>query len=239
MDGSHLSDANCSGCSSSTSKTSKDDINRSRSISVVHQRIANMSGTTLQHSHCLDSSVHDHLTQKCVTNHLQRNRSKTVSCEIANNIKNDVGLSMNDHCQLNKRKTGQNRSYTQTKLTEADHLNGNILDSITCTDASTVNNINNNNNNNISSRLLNRNRSQTTATRFVSQSQQQSCSKAATNTLIKRGKRTLSSTQIEREKSDEKNVKVIKKNAALRSLSPLLVTSTRSSKKIISTPNTK
>lgn len=172
--------------------------------------------------------------------YLHRSRSKTVSTTPCENNRNEpLDPTVVDNCRINKRKCNQVRLCSQSNiprleyselrstqashtLNEADHLNGNsvLSNTNTCTDSTRLGNI--------SSRLIGRNRSRTTTIK-CGQSPQQTSSKVINNNLIvtnpsmKRGKRTLSSTQIEREKSDEKNIKVLKKHTVLRSLSPLLL----------------
>lgn len=227
---------NCTGCG--TSKCNKDDINRSRSISM--QRSCNINtGTVLTSSHCFDE--HQPVV-KSQRSRLHRSRSKTVATNLCDNRCESV-----DPLRISKRKTSQIRGCAQSNVTslnqidrrspytDADLINGNIL-TAPCTESTTV-----------TPRIICRNRSRTSTTKCV-QSSSSTCGMNKTNNnstippnpSMKRGKRTLSSTQIEREKSDEKNIK-LKKHAVLRSLSPILVTtSARSSiKKIISTSNTK
>lgn len=207
------------------------DIGRVRSISVVNQRgttTAGGSSSLLLPTHCLDNFLPAHSKTKCQT-HPHRSRSKTVSCQL-------YKCQTHDALAINKR-----RNFGKSQLTEADRLNGNVVDGVSCTVRTSTD---------VSpTRLLQRNRSQVNS-RYLAhhqQSQQPSASQSPQSTnkitiqsnLIKRGKRTLSSTQIEREKADEKSVKVLKKHAALRSLSPLLVTSSRTAKKNASTTNAK
>lgn len=223
---------NCIGCG--TSKCNKDDINRSRSISM--QRNSNVTNASvLSHSHCFD----DQPVAKSQRSHLHRSRSKTVSTNLCDN-RCEITTLTTDPLRMSKRKTSQVRLCAQVTpldtvdrrnpYTDADLLNGNVLNTNSCNDSTTVASI--------TPRIICRNRSRTSTKCAQSSSQ---CSKMiAATTSMKRGKRTLSSTQIEREKSDEKTVK-LKKHAVLRSLSPILVASSaRSSiKKIISTTNTK
>lgn len=228
-----MSDAiNCIGCGSS--KCGKDDINRSRSISM--QRSGNMAASSvLNHSHCFD----DQPVAKSQRSHLHRSRSKTVATNVCDN-RCDLTTMATDPLRVCKRKTSQVRMCSQAPLesierrspyTDADLLNGNVLDTTPCTESTTVTTL--------TPRIICRNRSRTSTKCTPSP-----CSKVANNTVanisIKRGKRTLSSTQIEREKSDEKIFK-LKKHAVLRSLSPALVASSarNSIKKIVSTSNTK
>ncbi|XP_055318667.1 tyrosine-protein phosphatase cdc-14 isoform X2 [Sitodiplosis mosellana] len=230
---------NCTGCGSS--KCNKDDINRSRSISI--QRSVNIPcASVLTHSHCFD----DHPVAKSQRSHLHRSRSKTVATNLCDNLST---MSTVDPLRISKRKTSQVRLCSHANVspsletanrrgpfTDADVLNGNVLDtSAACTERTTVTTI--------IPRIICRNRSRTSTKCALSPIP---CSKAISgcstmaSTSMKRGKRTLSSTQIEREKSDEKNIK-LKKHAVLRSLSPILVASSarNSIKKIISTSNTK
>lgn len=234
---------NCTGCGSQ--KCNKDDINRSRSISM--QRTGNMVGASaLGHTNCFDDHQPVAKTQR---NHIHRSRSKTVSTNLCDSSRCDLAtVSITDPLRMSKRKTSQVRACLQTNVPQldaidrrspyidADHLNGNVLGTTQCTESTTVTTI--------TPRIICRNRSRTSTKCTPSQTL---CSKAIVGTTtcvagtsVKRGKRTLSSTQIEREKSDEKNIK-LKKHAVLRSLSPILVTtSARSSiKKIIATSNTK
>lgn len=218
----------CNGCGSS--KCGKDDINRSRSISM--QRSGNIVTTSvLNHSHCFD----DQPVAKSQRSHLHRSRSKTVATNLSDN-RCDLTAMVADPLRICKRKTSQVRMCSQTPLdpmerrspySDADLLNGNVLDTNVCTESTTVTSL--------TPRIICRNRSRTST-----KCAQSTCSKLANNMAanpsIKRGKRTLSSTQIEREKSDEKTVK-LKKHAVLRSLSPILVASSarNSIKKIVAT----
>lgn len=215
---------------------------------MVHQR-----GTTnlLSHTHCIDEQSNDNLAGKTLNRriHLHRSRSKTVSTTPSENNRCDMDPTTLENCRISKRKSNQVRlcsqpnvprlEYTTERRTaqsifnETDHLNGNVMDTVAGNDTRKLNNI--------SPRLIGRNHSRTTT---KCNPIQQSCSKVAvTNTLavntsMKRGKRTLSSTQIEHEKSDEKNIKVLKKHVVLRSLSPLLIaTGSTRTKKVAS--NTK
>lgn len=220
---------NCIGCGSS--KCGKDDINRSRSISM--QRSGNVAATSvLNHSHCFD----DQPVAKSQRSHLHRSRSKTVATNVCDN-RCDLTTMATDPLRICKRKTSQVRMCSQAPLelierrspyTDADLLNGNVLDTTPCTESTTVTTL--------TPRIICRNRSRTS----TKCTQSTGVKVANTNTSIKRGKRTLSSTQIEREKSDVKNIK-LKKHAVLRSLSPILVASSarNSIKKIVSTSNTK
>lgn len=203
-------------------------VHRMRSISVVNQRGATIDGcgggggrgvgcgpSMLVHSHCLANVLAVPTKAKCQT-HPHRSRSKTVSCELHKCHTHDV---------LIKRRSCQHSVGAKPQLLDADHLNGNVVEGLPCTARD------------MPARLLQRNRSQVSS-RYIGPQPQlqashspQATKTAIANHLIKRGKRTLSSTQIEREKADEKSVKVIKKHAALRSLSPLLGANTRSAKK--------
>lgn len=230
----------CIGCG--TSKCSKDDINRSRSISM--QRSGHGPGTSAVLTHCFD----DQPVAKSQRSHLHRSRSKTVSTSLGDSTTSrcDSIVATTNPLRLSKRKTSQvrcpqssvvqlqsmERRPAQTdSFTEVDLLNGNILDNTISTDSTTV-----------TPRIICRNRIRPSI-KCTAQSQLP-CSKvisgSVSTTLIKRGKRTLSSTQIEREKSDEKNIK-LKKHAVLRSVSPIIVASTArgSIKKIIHSSNTK
>lgn len=231
----------CIGCG--TSKCNKDDINRSRSISM--QRSGHGSGTSAVLSHCFD----DQPVAKSQRSHLHRSRSKTVSTSLGDSTTSrcdSIGAVTTNPLRLSKRKTSQircpqssvvqlqaiERRPAQTDaFTEVDLLNGNILENTISTDSTTV-----------TPRIICRNRIRPSV-KCTAQSQLP-CSKVisgpVSTTLIKRGKRTLSSTQIEREKSDEKNIK-LKKHAVLRSVSPIIVASTarNSMKKIIHSSNTK
>lgn len=236
----------CTGCVSS--KCNKDDINRSRSISM--QRSANVIGSSvLNHTNCFDDHQPVAKTQR---NHIHRSRSKTVSTTLCDGNRCDLAtVSITDPLRISKRKTSQvrtcllanvsqldaiDRRNAQTaSYNDVDHLNGNILASTQCTESTTGTTA-------ITPRIICRNRSRTSTKCTQSQTP---CSKVTigvctAGTSVKRGKRTLSSTQIEREKSDEKNIK-LKKHAVLRSLSPIIVASSArgSIKKIISTSNTK
>lgn len=219
---------NCNGCGSS--KCGKDDINRSRSISM--QRSGNITASSvLNHTHCFD----DQPVAKSQRSHLHRSRSKTVATNMSDN-RCDLTAIPVDPLRICKRKTSQVRMCSQIPLdpierrspySDADLLNGNVLDTTVCTESTTVTSL--------TPRIICRNRSRTST-----KCAQSSCSKMVSGTVanpsIKRGKRTLSSTQIEREKSDEKTVK-LKKHAVLRSLSPILVASSarNSIKKIVAT----
>lgn len=221
---------NCNGCGNS--KCGKDDINRSRSISI--QRSGNIAATSvLNHSHCFD----DQPVAKSQRSHLHRSRSKTVATNLSDN-RFDLTAIPADRLRICKRKTNQIRMCSQTQLdpmerksaySDADLLNGNVLDTTVCNDSTTVTSLA------LAPRIICRNRSRTS-----SKCTQSTCSKLINSTVanpsIKRGKRTLSSTQIEREKSDEKTVK-LKKHAVLRSLSPILVASSarNSIKKMVAT----
>lgn len=233
--------SHCIGCG--TSKCNKDDINRSRSISM--QRSGHMAGhSVLSHTHC----VEDQPVAKSQRCHLHRSRSKTVSTNLCDNnssrcdpttISTDQLLSKrrNKHVQLcppanvSPLASAELINTHSSSFTNADLVNGNILNIIPCTDSTKA-----------PPRIICRNRSRI-STKCAQP--QILCNKTNTsgtivNTSMKRGKRTLSSTQIEREKSDEKNIK-LKKHAVLRSLSPILVASSARSttKKIISAPITK
>lgn len=217
-------------------------VHRMRSISVVNQRgptiasgidggtggsrVVGCGSSMLLHSHCLDNMLTMSSKAKCQT-HPHRSRSKTVSCDLH---------KCHAHDALIKRRTCQHTVAGKSQLLDADRLNGNVIEGVPCTARD------------IPTRLLQRNRSQVNSRYMATpQPQQQpqtshsspSNKAAIANHLIKRGKRTLSSTQIEREKGDEKSVKVIKKAAALRSLSPLLGANTRSAKKLVAPTNAK
>lgn len=211
------------------------------------------AASILSHTHCFDDQQPVVKSQR---SHLHRSRSKTVStgpCD-CNTYKTHVRLdlatmSTNANTRNSKRKTSQIRGCSQHvcatqmplemsdrrganehSFTDIDLINGNVLDNSPCTNSTTI-----------TPRLMCRNRIRTTTTTATTSGATAAgkCSykanATAANTLMKRGKRTLSSTQIEREKSDEKNIKL------LRSLSPILVASNaRSSiKKIISPSTTK
>lgn len=245
--------SHCLGCG--TAKCSKDDINRSRSIS-MQRGACHMTSTatamtpTSARTHCFD----DPAIGKNARNH--RSRSKTVATSICDPTK----------CEMNaiplrnsRRKTSQIRcggavtahhdsnAHFNHTITDIDVLNGNALQSTVCTNSTTTA-TSATTSTTITPRIICRNRVR--ASTKCSQSPSP-CNKlsnvhatlaaaaaaAAANTSMKRGKRTLSSTQIEREKSDEKNIK-LKKHAVL---SPILVASSarNSIKKIISTSNAK
>lgn len=238
---------NCTGCGSI--KCNKDDINRSRSISM--QRSGNLSCASVltPHSHCID----DQPVAKSQRSHLHRSRSKTVATNLCDNRCDLTTATTNDPLRITKRKTSQVRLCSHANIsspleatggdrrspfTDADVINGNVLNTTPCTASTTTTNT-------VTPRIICRNRSRTSTKCTLSPAPCSkiitgACSTVASSMSMKRGKRTLSSTQIEREKSDEKNIK-LKKHAVLRSLSPILVASSaRSSiKKIISTSNTK
>lgn len=218
---------NCSGCSSL--KKNKDDINRSRSISMVHQR----SSTNVQcHSHCMEHASRFPSEKTVNPPNVHRSRSKTVSTpfEISYNELETVATESN--CRMSTHKYSQVRvcSYQNIQqmdfkdrrsnqshvlFCEADHLNGNNIPHA-ATRCKRINNA--------SLRLLVRNRIRPTTKCAQSA---QICTKTANsnanavNSSMKRGKRTLSSTQIE----------PLKKHIVLRSVSPLLISSSNKTKK--------
>lgn len=217
---------NCSGCS--TLKKNKDDINRSRSISMVYQR----GSTNVQcHSHCMDEQASGFPSGKTVNiSNVHRSRSKTVSTpvEITSNELETVATGSN--CRMSTRKNSQVRvcsyqnipcmDFTDRRSNEShvfceSDFNGNNIPDV-ATRCKRVNNA--------SLRLLVRNR-----IRPITKCAQsaQTCTKAANsnatavNPSMKRGKRTLSSTQIE----------PLKKHIVLRSVSPLLIPAGNKTKK--------
>lgn len=250
--------SHCLGCG--TPKCgNKDDINRSRSISM--QRTGHMAAAittaatvaaaaaatpTSARAHCFD----DHSIGKNQRSH--RSRSKTVATTVCDaTTKCDVNSLRNS-----KRKTSQIRCSGSTAahhqsvsdranahfnhtFTDIDVLNGNAVQ---CTNSTmTTTTATATTTSTITPRIICRNRARASTKCAQSPSP---CNKlsvaaaaAAASTSMKRGKRTLSSTQIEREKSDEKNIK-LKKHAVL---SPILVASSarNSIKKIISASNAK
>lgn len=214
-------DAECiAGCRMAT-KVSKDDMNRSRSISMVNQR-GNGLPTSINHMHCIDNnqihhSCHSHhnnqQTVKTQRTHLLshgincRGRSKTVSTNTNSNqlISNNNNTIGNPSLLSNDTKNSRN----STTINEIDRLNGNV-----CTNLDTIGSaravISQ------TRRIIGRNRSRTTISDPKCTHLQQCVTKTSASILntvpsVKRGKRTLSSTQIEREKSDVKNIKVLKK----------------------------
>lgn len=220
-------DINCNGCSAL--KKNKDDINRSRSISMEHQR-----GTTnVQcHSHCMDEQLATPSGKTVNPSNLHRSRSKTVSTPFEIAASNELEtVATESNGRMSTRKNSQVRvcshqNFSRIDFTdrrsnqlhvfcEADYLNGNNIPDA-ATRCSRVNNA--------SLRLLVRNRIRPTIK--CAQSAQH-CTKAATsnatavNPSMKRGKRTLSSTQIE----------PLKKHIVLRSVSPLLIPAGNKTKK--------
>lgn len=214
------SDAECLiGCRSTT-KANKDDINRSRSISMVHQRGSCASSAIPSSiSHCLNNNqTHSHLTHhqppKTSRAHLLstncRGRSKTVSVN-ANCASSQLIGQNNNNNPLTSISTADAKSGRQAAtITDIDRLNGNActnLDVLGSGGRVVVNQ---------TRRIIGiRNRSRTTINDTKCTHLQPNASKLSncSNTVpsVKRGKRTLSSTQIEREKSDEKIIKVLKK----------------------------
>lgn len=204
----------------STSKSQKDDINRIRSMS-VQQRSSGTSQNITNHLHCFNNKSSSSTTSSTTTtttshthsltafhnqrnriylrNHVSRSRSKTVSGT--------------DDSKLNKR--------SPSTITDAD-VNGNIgicnghyvqreklrrssMRNYTRTDIDLATGLQ-------------------AANGTVRDEQDVTASGTQNVPSVKRNKRTLSSTHIEREKSDEKNIKLLRKNAvALRTLSPLMI----------------
>lgn len=216
----------CSGCS--TLKKNKDDINRSRSISMVHQR----GNTNVQcYSHCMDEQASLFPSGKTINpSKIHRSRSKTVSTpfQITSNDLETVATESNGG--MNTRKNSQarvcsyqniprmdftdRRSNQSHVFCDADRLNDNNI-SDAASRCKTVSNV--------SLRLLVRNRTRPT-TKYTQSVHL--CTKAgnsnatAVNPSMKRGKRTLSSTQIE----------PLKKHIVLRSVSPLLIPGNKTKK---------
>lgn len=259
--------SHCLGCG--TSKCSKDDINRSRSISM--QRSSHLATTTTTtmaaaaaaaaavatptsaRTHCFD----DQSIGKNQRSH--RSRSKTVATTLCEPTKCDVNaISLRN----SKRKTSQIRcsgpstarhhqsvadranAHFNHTFTDIDVLNGNVLECTNSTITTTTAAAATTTSTTITPRIICRNRVRASTKCAQSPSPcnrlsaaAAAAAAAAANTSMKRGKRTLSSTQIEREKSDEKNIK-LKKHAVL---SPILVASSarNSIKKIISASNAK
>lgn len=233
----------------STSKSQKDDINRIRSMSVQQrssgsttQNITNhlhcfnnksssstSSSTITSHTHSLTASHNNQRNRIYLRNHVSRSRSKTVSGaeEIKLNnrspskitdedvLNGNVGICSGYHDPREKLRRSSMRNYTRTA----------ILNDIAC-GIPTANGIDRDNNNKLKPHIGERDVIGTGTCAVVPSA--------------KRNKRTLSSTHIEREKSDEKNIKLLRKNAvALRTLSPLMVGANHASTSIGAANNNK
>lgn len=224
----------------STSKSQKDDINRIRSMSVqqrstgTSQNIKNhlhcfnnksssstSSSTTTSHTHSLTAS-HNQRNRIYLRNHLSRSRSKTVTgteeCKSINRnplkitdedvLNGNIGICNDQYDPREKLRRSSMRNYTRTA----------ILNDIAC-GIPTTDGIDRDNNNKLKSSNIGERDATTIGTCGVPS--------------VKRNKRTLSSTHIEREKSDEKNIKLLRRNVvALRTLSPLMVASNQASTSI-------
>lgn len=229
----------------STSKSQKDDINRIRSMSVQQrssgttQNITNhshcfnnksssSSSTTTSHSHSLTAS-NNQRNRIYLRNHVSRSRSKTVSGAEESKLTNRIPSTLTDDDVLNGNVAICNGHYdTREKLrrssmrnyTRTANLNG-----IACGIPTAANGIDRDNNNKLKTSVGERDVMATGTCNVPS---------------VKRNKRTLSSTHIEREKSDEKNIKLLRKNAiALRTLSPLMAASNQASTLIGATKTNK
>lgn len=231
-------------------KSNKDEINKQ-----LEQQEKLRLATIQQQQRQSDTIVDDHLDNQFHQNHRpryhnhlhdnkSRNRSKTVSetttatTTIGRTVISPMTLTANcspdvddNSCEFLKsamdsignRKKSRTQKTTANALDNADIANGNICISLPRT---------------VVKRSLSRFRTRTTAcasnieqcTTNMLSSQPSGSSKLNVLTnikpLIKRGKRTLSSAQLEREKSDEKNTKLLRKHVASRSLSPLLAGAT-------------
>lgn len=230
----------------STSKSQKDDINRIRSMS-VQQRSSGASQyitcfnnkssstsisssptttttTTTSHIHSLTAS-HNQRNRIYLRNHVSRSRSKTVTGAEetkSNNHRSQSTIIDEDVLNGNVGIFGGLHDDPREKLRRSSMRNytrAAILNDIAC-GTPTANGIECDNGNiKVKSRMGDRDGISGTSTAMVPSA--------------KRNKRTLSSTHIEREKSDGKNIKLLRKNAAaLRTLSPLMVGANQASTSI-------
>lgn len=215
----------------STSKSQKDDINRIRSMS-VQQRSSGTSQNITNHLHCFNNKSSSSTTSSTTTttttshthsltafhnqrnriylrNHVSRSRSKTVSGTDDSklnkrspsmitdaDVNGNIGICNGHYVQREKLRRSSMRNYTRTDIDLATGLQA--------TNGDVRDSVN----------------------KLKSNNDEQDVTIAGTQNVpsVKRNKRTLSSTHIEREKSDEKNIKLLRKNAvALRTLSPLMI----------------
>lgn len=230
----------------STSKSQKDDINRIRSMS-VQQRSSGTSQNITNHLHCFNNktssssttTTSNHISHSITAsnnqrnriylrNHVSRSRSKTVSGTDDIKLTNRIPSTINDDDVLNGNVGICNGQYdTREKLRRSsvrNYTRTTILNDIAC-GIPTANGIDRDNNNKLKTTSIGERDVMATGTCNVPS--------------VKRNKRTLSSTHIEREKSDEKNIKLLRKNAiALRTLSPLMAASNQTSSTLIGATKT-
>lgn len=232
-------------------KNNKDEINKQleQQEKLRLSAIVQQSDVTLAH-HIDNLSHHNHRT-RCynLNDNKNRSRSKTVS---------DAQLMGREDKQFT---TNANACITQADVCSGDVLKNTldcIASSKKSRNHKTTSNVLDNagiTNGNICINLQPRTVTMRSLSRFrtrtavISNSNEQTASNVlppshsqSTNSsklsvlsnikpLVKRGKRTLSSAQIEREKSDEKNTKLLRKHAASRSLSPLIISSSSDARK--------